>query len=413
MGKNFIQPLIFIIFIFYFSVLVYLCCKDIKIYLDNEDSSSISFRKFNASPRDRYPVITLCLYNNMYNNEELSKHGYSSRQYFSMITGLKNVTIDEMSKIPDFSNVTIRLQEVARFYKLRSIKSKFIKSLESKDKGNSSPGENSLSSNQSDYLSTFYLSYQNPRLVCYSQSENTNSLKTEDIIELNRTKLISLYKGFLGASTDLRGRIYIYVHYKGQIVRSFGKEVFYVPMREDNINKRIALRFSGMTALRRRPDGKATCNPLSEGDDSRFQDMVMEETKCVPPYWKGLRNYSRNWTTCLSADQLKRAHMYSNHIIAGQLLSKIDPPCEEFSITSSVNIRDLVESTERFLHLGFQYQSDQYLEIRNLRHFGFIGLFSSIGGLIGIFLGFSLFQISEVIVMNASKLMDRNSQKAK
>ena len=127
MSKTFIQPLIFTIFIFYFSVLVYLCCKDIKIYLDNEDSSSISFRKFNASPRDRYPVITLCFNNNMYNNEELSKHGYSSRQYFSMITGLKNVTIDEMSKIPEFSNVTIRLQEVARFYKLRSIKNKFIK----------------------------------------------------------------------------------------------------------------------------------------------------------------------------------------------------------------------------------------------------------------------------------------------
>ena len=51
----------FTVFALYFSVLIYFICKDVKRYIDNEDSSSIAFRKFNAGPRDKYPVATFCL----------------------------------------------------------------------------------------------------------------------------------------------------------------------------------------------------------------------------------------------------------------------------------------------------------------------------------------------------------------
>ena len=159
---------------------------------------------------------------------------------------------------------------------------------------------------------------------------------------------------------------------------------------------------SGFTVLRRRLDGKIPCHPFSEGDDGRFREMVMEKTRCLPPYWKYFGNKSTNLTKCISANQLKISNRYSNSKKARRILNKLKPPCEEFSVTSSVDMRD-----HGNLQLSFQYRSDQYLEIRNMRKFGLISLWSSIGGLVGIFLGFSMFQMSEVILKAAHELVSR------
>ena len=70
-------------FIFCFSVVLYLTSKEIIRYRENEDTSSISFRKFNASPRDKYPVITFCFYGRLgrystiYKEDIIKKNGLS------------------------------------------------------------------------------------------------------------------------------------------------------------------------------------------------------------------------------------------------------------------------------------------------------------------------------------------------
>ena len=168
--------------------------------------------------------------------------------------------------------------------------------------------------------------------------------------------------------------------------------------------KRINIRLSGFTILRRRLDGKVPCHPFSEGDDGRFREMIMKKTGCLPPYWKYFGNTSKNLTECVSTSQLKISNRYSNSKKARRILNKLKPPCEEFSVTSSVDMRDRGN-----LQLSFQYRSDQYLEIRNTRDFGLISLCSSIGGLVGIFLGFSMFQMSEVILKVAHEFISTKS----
>ena len=195
------------------------------------------------------------------------------------------------------------------------------------------------------------------------------------------------------------------MHYQGQTVRSFGKEVFAVPMTDNQIKSRIVIRLSGLTVLRRRVDGKVQCHPDSEEDDARFQDFVMKRIECLPPYWKYLDNSSFHFKPCNSVDQLKRAYPDSNYKNVGRILGKLDPPCEEFSVTSSADSRG-----NGNLQLTFQYRSDQYLEIRNMRDFGFISLWSSVGGLVGIFLGFSMFQMSEVMLMRVYELFTHKTQ---
>ena len=61
------------------------------------------------------------------------------------------------------------------------------------------------------------------------------------------------------------------------------------------------------------------------------------------------------------------------------------------------------------LELNFEYRSDQYLEIKNIRDFGLLSLWSGIGGFVGIFLGYSMYQMSEVILKAAYELASKKS----
>ena len=395
------------LFILYFSVLVYLSCKDIKRYIDNEDSSSITYRNFNTAPQDKYPVVTICFdgktkaWDSVYNKDVLRKHGFSVSEYWKLLTGRTNITISEMKKIPDFTDVAITLKDLTRKYQTMDRNGKFFNKFNSKAYEKSLSKENATISSKNKSILPFYLSYRNPNRICYSQRVEDNKIfiKSHDIILLDVKKLLSF-----NPPSDNYGRLHIFVHYQGQIVRSFGKEVFELPIKEDEIRKHINIRLSGFTVLRQRLDGKVKCNPYSEGDDARFRDHIIEKTKCVPPYWNVFYNSSSNLETCYSAEQLQTAFKHSHHRCTGRTLSKLETPCEEFSVTSSVDMR---KSPGKNLLLSFQYRGDQYLEIRNMRDFGLISLWSSIGGLTGIFLGFSMFQMSEVMLNSVNELITR------
>ena len=59
-------------------------------------------------------------------------------------------------------------------------------------------------------------------------------------------------------------------------------------------------------------------------------------------------------------------------------------------IISSVTKSD---SPEDDLLIAFNYKSEKYRETQNIRAIGFINLVSSIGGFIGLLIGFGLFQV--------------------
>ena len=66
---------------FCFSVLLYATCKDIKRYLDNDDTTVIEFKRFNA-------------------------------HYWRMITGDSNATAEDIQNLTGFSSVTTSLEEI-------------------------------------------------------------------------------------------------------------------------------------------------------------------------------------------------------------------------------------------------------------------------------------------------------------
>ena len=259
--------------------LLWLCIfKDFRRFMDNKDSSSISFRKCNFSPKDKYPELTICLVNAYYEipifDKKRSKiYNISISEYHDIINGKTNATTEDINKLPDFSNVTIPLE----YFILGKVNPDFIKF-------------ESITSNKNHTYSNkdFYISHQDPNQLCYSMPSefNQNQLKVSEHIILSFTKLSNgimnlTYNEYKG----INGILQVYLHGKGQTVRNRGKEVFRAQI--EMIRKKIInIHLASFTVLRRRLDSKINCNPNIQEDDDLFRSYVIEKIKCIPPYWK-------------------------------------------------------------------------------------------------------------------------------
>ena len=109
---------------------------------------------------------------------------------------------------------------------------------------------------------------------------------------------------------------------------------------------------------------------------------------------------------CGSTDKLSEAYDLSRFGNVKLSLEQHDPPCEEMTVSTSV---DLQYGND--LNMNFQYRTDQYLDIINKRDFGARNLWSSIGGFVGIFLGYSLLQLPEVLVSKINWILSNKREK--
>ena len=383
--------------LFCFSVVMYLTCKDIKRFLDNDDTTVIEFKRFNASPQDKYPVITLCFHGKygkyalIYKDDVLKNYGLTVDQYWRMITGNSNATADDVKNLPRFSSVTTSLEEIVES----------ISTINRNDRGVYwwHKKKHSNQSSLTPYYLTpnshwpFYLSYQNPDQVCYSQHAEykPNFVKSSDYIRLD-TMILNYRHGI--------GRLDIYLHYGGQTLRSFVKEVTSIKLAKDRTNKTVRIQVSGFSAIKRRLDANIRCNSNFDDEDISFRNYVTSNITCVPPYWEDLIGNPSSLKPCTSARQLKIGYEYSQYGNIGNVLDLLPPPCSEMTMISSIH-----STNGRNLELKFQYRNDKYWEIRNTRDFGMTSLWSGVGGFVGIFLGFSLFQLVEILLNKAFMFM--------
>ena len=76
-------------------------------------------------------------------------------------------------------------------------------------------------------------------------------------------------------------------------------------------------------------------------------------------------------------------------------LHNAQTPCNEMNVVSSTVIG---QSLDKYIfELEINYLSEIFQEIQNKKDFGFEAFWSSIGGFVGIFLGYSMLQIPEMV----------------
>ena len=83
-----------------------------------------------------------------------------------------------------------------------------------------------------------------------------------------------------------------------------------------------------------------------------------------------------------------------------KMSSTSNPPCDTMTIQTGKHLLQKWDDTKNYNYLNyeFRYEEDVYEEVTNKQDFGFGSFWSYVGGIAGIFLGYSLMQTPELFL---------------
>ena len=126
----------------------------------------------------------------------------------------------------------------------------------------------------------------------------------------------------------------------------------------------------------------------------------MNKVGCIPTYWKYL-NISNSFSLNFRKDCYKSIHyeMFFNQLL-GVDEGKVsyEPSCTQSTIISTMlSTGQREDKNSSYILLEINHTSEYYIEVINVKAKSFEDLWSQIGGVIGICLGFSLLQIPDFL----------------
>lgn len=238
----------------------------------------------------------------------------------------------------------------------------------------------------------FYTSYQDPDQICFTRLTNTNSKQKR---RFDKLKLdLKWLKDYM-----LDSKLRFYVHGARQFIKNLREYIhevpimYLVPFNGKHVNNYIEITISHVTILKKRPDAITPCNEKILDCDSFILEGIVRKVGCIPIYWKSISPLINTSQICNSVEQLKLIYKMTNNIES--TIQMFPSPCVDMTIVASMKIGQDHRPTH--VNLKINYLSKMFQEIRNKKDFGLEAFFSSIGGFVGIFLGFSMLQIPELL----------------
>ena len=208
-------------------------------------------------------------------------------------------------------------------------------------------------------------------------------IRLKDRVTLDFTSL-----GTIKSKTEL------FLHYPGHLTRSFDSPSWSSPYSNDIKGHEITLRLSQTTVIKKRGTKNYPCNKMISDYDQYFLEVVINSTKCVYPFWRHIIKTSTNFGYCTSPDQLKEVfRMKENH---QSTMKYHQPPCLDMfnTVIFGSQVRGICETC---VDIEIGYDDRYYAEILQLQDFGAQDFISNLGGFIGIFLGYSMMQIPDLL----------------
>ena len=332
--------------------------------------------------KDQYPTFTFCFADNpkFVYSDAVKELSLSKEEYSKLLTGNANITDENFLRALENGNEKFSMQ-------LQNIILKI--DFETKDPRKSvSIDKNTIESKHTNIKDLpLYISHQDPDRICFTRKEDVEFgqefLRIEDRVHLETT--------YIGGVSFL-----LYTHYPGQFTRYIQRPVY-----ETNLTNayrtmtKISANIAYVGLLRKRPESNIPCNPTIENDDNEFKIRVMKKVGCIPAYWKfmAMNNYSLD--LCKNRNQLKEVYQFIKDPM--EIMKQYDPPCEEMQIP--VTVKELQKNGRRLasFEMVIRYTTEIYQEIQNFRDYNLDTLWSSIGGFVGIFLGYSLLQLPDLL----------------
>ena len=241
----------------------------------------------------------------------------------------------------------------------------------------------------------FHIGYQSSNVICFTRDsgEETLSLRKYDRLFLKRSVLSNkMYQN---------AEIHIVFHYPGHLMRTLSTPSLSTSFLQYRTRHVLDLKVYQTTLLRKRQDSNFPCNDRIHFYDRYLQEQISKRFGCVPPYWKNILNESVGHKLCSKPSTLVDVNSYIQNNIQRTFNISYDVPCVKMINVVTSNWRrklktHLVNNKDVSL-IKLEYRERHYQEIKYAEDFGFESFWSGLGGYVGIFLGYSLLQIPELL----------------
>ena len=374
-----------------FLLALYMTVILIGRYQGNKSATSIAYKKYTDTDEDQYPTFSICFYGDglyQYNGSATYEaYGINPANYEKMLKGQPTFgyKYDIASKLYHKTSLSVTENTHLTFDEL------VLKSNDLSDIIYSATFEAEKTNLSVRYTNgngdkpPFYVSFQTPDMRCLTRDwrKNTNLIRVRDSVSLARY-------GSDGVPLEWysNANIKLFVHYPGQLITVLDSFSFRSAWN-DIQNEAWQIKVSQSTVWRRRSVEREPCLKDIDDYDQHFQQVVSEKIGCVPPFWINRVNFTSIGKECTSLEELKKVNDYL--IDYKNWFDDIQTPC--IDMFNSVVWNKLGEGS----NMEINYAEKYYEEISQAEDFGVQDFISNLGGFIGIFLGYSMMQIPELL----------------
>ena len=388
-----------------FKLLFYLACfilagtlglKQYLSYLKNEDSTSMTYRKFNEEPQDIYPTYTICiksLYGDIFRKDDFlgipGEVYKNSLVYNHVLLGkcCKNSTIVEIASNMSYDK-TLSF-DISRF-----VIDKTTITREGEEINSWSNETNEIT----ELRELFYRSYQDPNMVCLTNKVHftPNLILKRDFLNLDAVKmndeLFTTYEMF----------IEFFIHQPDASISKLHDPILRIDQLQlqyiQNTSRMINIRINQVDVLEKREDAIVQCNASLATLDQMYRLSVINYVGCIPSYWKRFCQETKEYFLPV-CNKKKEFEILSEFMpINFENGTKLFMPnCRHMTVTFDMAQADVSYSQGK---IGFtlNYGSESYKYFKNVRSFSIYDFWSQLGGFVGMLLGYSLLQVPDIFI---------------
>ena len=361
-------------------------------YLKDKDVSSVDFKQFNEQEEYVYPTITLC-FETQFLGDRLNndKIGLDEWSYSNFLNG--EYWQDNFLEV-DFDNVTPKIEEyflgiyVSSFYDL---KTGFVEYLYNAHDLNINDPSKSSTGYWKLFVSKFYTSFRDTIARCVS-FDIPNNLNTS----IHKYELLFNASIFPESVRPEDNQFGVKIHYPNQYLSANVKKYSWKKMDPNNpYSYTMKFKLQNIVVINMRNKPKNPCNENWRNDDQIKRRNIMTKVGCQPPHWRKLTDLEN----CTNKEQMKKFYYLD--------LTDQRPPCksiqkvlygyEELNYIADNWLASSGDSSDIYFNVAIELDDSTFMEIKHVRAFDIQSLIGNSGGYFGLFTGYALLQVPQLI----------------